>query len=340
MSILQKSSTPKSSDNKKIAAFFAVLVLLFVTFSVLSVLLGSSSVNILSLFKGGNEKAYRIIMHIRLPRTVAAVLSGCALAVSGVLIQAVLNNPMASPSIIGVNSGAGLAAVLLITAFPTLVSYIPIAAFLGALGACLIIYLFSLKSGADKITITLIGIAVGSILSAGINLAKTLFPDSVFDADLFLIGGLSGITVNKLISPAILIFCALIISQVLSRAVDIITLGDETALTLGVNVKVLKFFLLVIASVLAGSAVSFVGVIGFVGLLVPHIARRFIGTRHKLLIPASALMGSCLVLICDLFGRCIAAPYEVSVGIILSFLGGPFFIALIFSKRKNRYDKA
>ena len=338
MSILQKSSTPKYLNNKKTVTVFTVLATLFVLFSVLSILFGSTTVDLLSMLKGDNDKAYRIIMHIRLPRTVGAILSGCALAVSGVLIQAVLNNPIASPNIIGVNSGAGLAAVLLITAFPTLISYIPVAAFLGALTSCFIIYLFSLKSGADKITIALVGIAVSSILSAGINLVKILFPDSVFDADLFLIGGLSGVTLKKLILPAILIFFAVLISVILSRATDIITLGDETAQTLGINTKVFKFALLVIASVLAGSAVSFAGVIGFVGLLVPHIARKFVGTKHRLLIPAVSLMGSCLVLICDLFGRLIAAPYEVSVGIILAFLGGPFFIALIFSKRKNRYD--
>ena len=338
MSILQKSSTPKYLSNKKTVTVFTVLATLFVLFSVLSILFGSTTVDLLSMLKGDNDKAYRIIMHIRLPRTVGAILSGCALAVSGVLIQAVLNNPIASPNIIGVNSGAGLAAVLLITAFPTLISYIPVAAFLGALTSCFIIYLFSLKSGADKITIALVGIAVSSILSAGINLVKILFPDSVFDADLFLIGGLSGVTLKKLILPAILIYFAVLISVILSRATDIITLGDETAQTLGINTKVFKFALLVIASVLAGSAVSFAGVIGFVGLLVPHIARKFVGTKHRLLIPAVSLMGSCLVLICDLFGRLIAAPYEVSVGIILAFLGGPFFIALIFSKRKNRYD--
>ena len=338
MSILQKSSTPKYLNNKKTVTVFTVLATLFVLFSVLSILFGSTTVDLLSMLKGDNDKAYRIIMHIRLPRTVGAILSGCALAVSGVLIQAVLNNPIASPNIIGVNSGAGLSAVLLITAFPALISYIPLAAFLGALMSCLIIYLFSLKSGADKITIALVGIAVSSILSAGINLVKILFPDSVFDADLFLIGGLSGVTLKKLILPAILIFFAVLISVILSRATDIITLGDETAQTLGINTKVFKFALLVIASVLAGSAVSFAGVIGFVGLLVPHIARKFVGTKHRLLIPAVSLMGSCLVLICDLFGRLIAAPYEVSVGIILAFLGGPFFIALIFSKRKNRYD--
>lgn len=338
MSILQKSSTPKYLSNKKTVTVFTVLAALFVLLSMLSILFGSTTVDLLSMLKGDNDKAYRIIMHIRLPRTVGAILSGCALAVSGVLIQAVLNNPIASPNIIGVNSGAGLAAVLLITAFPTLIPYIPVAAFLGALTSCFIIYLFSLKSGADKITIALVGIAVSSILSAGINLVKILFPDSVFDADLFLIGGLSGVTLKKLILPAILIFFAVLISVILSRATDIITLGDETAQTLGINTKVFKFALLVIASVLAGSAVSFAGVIGFVGLLVPHIARKFVGTKHRLLIPAVSLMGSCLVLICDLFGRLIAAPYEVSVGIILAFLGGPFFIALIFSKRKNRYD--
>ena len=122
MSILQKSSTPKFLSNKRTVTVFTVLGVLFVLLSLLSVLFGSTTVDLLSMLKGDNDKAYRIIMHIRLPRTIGAILSGCALAVSGVLIQAVLNNPIASPNIIGVNSGAGLAAVLLITAFPTLIS--------------------------------------------------------------------------------------------------------------------------------------------------------------------------------------------------------------------------
>ena len=126
----------------------------------------------------------------------------------------------------------------------------------------------------------------------------------------------------------------------MAKDIDIITLGDETSYTLGMRVKSVKLMLLVLAAILAGSAVSFAGLLGFVGLLVPHIARRFVGTSHRRLIPISAAMGSILVLLCDLFGRTAAAPYEISVGIILSFIGGPFFIALIFLQRRKSYDRA
>lgn len=346
MNISQKSYTVKFSNkgNLKFPLYLILLILLILSFAA-ALGLGSSTVNFISFIKallnGDTQNTdYRIIMFIRLPRALGALLSGAALAVSGVIIQAVLNNPMAAPNIIGVNSGAGLSAVLLITAFPTLIPLLPIAAFLGAISACLLIYAISYKTGAGKVTITLVGIAISSILNAAINLVKTLFPDSVFDADLFLIGGLSAVTVKKLYLPLILISIAIILSIFLAKDIDIITLGDETSYTLGMRVKSVKLMLLVLAAILAGSAVSFAGLLGFVGLLVPHIARRFVGTSHRRLIPISAAMGSILVLLCDLFGRTAAAPYEISVGIILSFIGGPFFIALIFLQRRKSYDRA
>ena len=339
MNISQKSYTVKFSNkgNLKFPLYLILLILLILSFAA-ALGLGSSTVNFISFIKallnGDTQNTdYRIIMFIRLPRALGALLSGAALAVSGVIIQA-------APNIIGVNSGAGLAAVLLITAFPTLIPLLPIAAFLGAISACLLIYAISYKTGAGKVTITLVGIAISSILNAAINLVKTLFPDSVFDADLFLIGGLSAVTVKKLYLPLILISIAIILSIFLAKDIDIITLGDETSYTLGMRVKSVKLMLLVLAAILAGSAVSFAGLLGFVGLLVPHIARQFVGTSHRRLIPISAAMGSILVLLCDLFGRTAAAPYEISVGIILSFIGGPFFIALIFLQRRKSYDRA
>ncbi len=329
------------ADQKKNIFLFSVLGILLLAGIVLSLGLGSTGASLIdglkALQKGDTSSPdFRILWYIRLPRVLASVLAGCALAVSGVLIQAVLHNPMAAPNIIGVNSGAGLAAAITIALFPSAVRILPLTAFFGALGACLLIYAISCKSGAGKLTITLIGIAVGSVLNAAINTVKVLFPDSVYDADVFMIGGFSGISYDKLFPAWLIITVGVLAACVLARDTDVLALGETTAASLGVNIPVLRFVLLVIASCLAGAAVSFAGLLGFVGLLVPHIMRRFLGSQHRLLIPGSALLGSLLVLVCDLFSRTAFAPYELPVGIVLSMAGGSFFILLILSGKRGQ----
>ena len=301
---------------------------------------GSTRVSVaeaLNAWWSGNVQnaAYRILFFVRLPRVAAAVLAGSALAVSGVLIQAVLNNPMAAPNIIGVNAGAGLAAVILIAVFPAAIGWMPAAAFAGAMGACLCIYAIASVTGAARMTITLVGIAVSSILSAGISAVKTLFPDSVYDANAFQVGGLAGVSAEKLNPAWALILVGILIAWGMARDVDVLSLGSDTAQSLGMPVKWVRFWLLVLASLLAGAAVSFAGLLGFIGLVVPHIGRRIVGSRHRVLIPFCALGGAILVLLCDLIARVLFAPYELPVGILLSFVGGPFFILLIFRKRKG-----
>ncbi len=338
MNTLQGLSSPRSSVKNRIWLFLALTLLLGVLF-VLSLLFGATQMSlseaIKAWLKGDISNAdYRILFYIRLPRAIAALFSGCALAVSGVLIQAVLQNPMAAPNIIGVNSGAGLAAALTIAVFPNALPFLPLSAFLGALAASLLIYAISAKTSASKLTITLVGIAVGGVLNAAINTVKVAFPDSVYDADLFMIGGFSGVTYEKILPACILIAIALLLAFLMARDTDILTLGGNTAKSLGMNVTLMRFLLLILASALAGAAVSFSGLIGFVGLLVPHIMRKFVGSKHALLLPSSALCGGVLVLLCDLISRVIFAPYELPVGIILSLVGGVFFICLvIFGKR-------
>ena len=330
MNILQKSSTRKHFD--KNALIIAIMTVMLITAVIIAISFGSVNINFFTNNISPSDK--KILLFIRLPRVFSAVLAGSALAVSGTIIQAVLNNHMASPNIIGVNSGAGLFAITLIAIFPQSYALMPIVSFVGAMLTCLIIYLIALKTGADKVTITLVGIAIGSILSAGISTVKTLFPDSLYDSNIFLIGSLSGITYSRL-SPAVyIIIGALIISVLLVRYIDVICLGENIATSLGVNVKLIRFILLITACALAGSAVSFAGLIGFVGLVVPHIARKLVGSNHRLLLPTSALGGAILVTICDTLSRVIFAPYEIPVGILLSFIGGPFFIFLIFLQRR------
>ncbi len=329
------------SKRKKRILVFLVLSALFAILFVLSCLFGSTDssfmAGISALLKGDIASAeYRIVFYIRLPRVIAAILAGSALAVSGVLIQAVLNNPMAAPNIIGVNSGAGLAAAITIAIFPTAITALPVTAFIGALLTCLLIYAISCKNGANRLTITLIGIAVGSVLNAAINAIKVLYPDSVYDADVFMIGGFSGIIYEKLNPACYFIIVGILLAVLLSKDIDVLCLGEVTATSLGVNIPILRFTLLVIASALAGAAVSFAGLLGFVGLLVPHIMRRFVGNQHSFLIPSSALLGADLVLACDLFARTAFAPYEIPVGIVLSLVGGTFFIFLVLSAKRGK----
>ncbi len=347
MSTLQRSYSRRSSADappKRVALLFATLSALLVIGFFAALALGSTDANMLkaisAMLRGDmSDPDYRIMLFVRLPRVVAAVLAGSALAASGVMIQAVLNNAMAAPNIIGVNSGAGFCAILLMAVFPSFVSAIPIAAFLGALGASLCIWAIAARTGASRITVTLVGVAVSSILSAGISTLKTLFPDSVYDATVFMIGGLSGVSWQKLSFAAYMIIFGLICALIFSRGLDILSLGGETARALGMKVSRTRFLYLMLASLLAGAAVSFSGLLGFIGLLVPHIMRRFFGNGHRLLLPSSMLGGAALLLLCDLVARTLFAPYELPVGILLSLIGGPFFITLVlFMRKRELYD--
>lgn len=277
----------------------------------------------------------RIFYYVRLPRTIAALLSGMALSVSGVIIQGVLHNPLAGPNLIGVNAGAGFAGLIVLSLFPTSHSLLPPAAFLGALFACLFIYTIASRTGAGKVTIVLAGVAINSILTAGMDALRTLYPEIAANASSFFIGGFSGTTLASL-SPAVYyIGLGLSAAFLLSGSLDLLGLGDTTAHSLGMNVKLMRFLLLSCASILAGSAVSFSGLLGFVGLIVPHIVRKFTGNVHRVLLPASALAGGSFVIFCDLLSRLLFAPYEIPVGIVMSVLGGPFFLWLIMKQRKE-----
>jgi len=264
------------------------------------------------------------------------MVSGAALAVSGVLLQNVLNNALAAPNIIGVNAGAGFAVLFLLAVFPTAIAFLPFAAFLGALFASLLIYAVAAKSGASRTTITLAGVALSSVFTAGSNAIKTFFPDTIYNSSSFFIGGFSGIAYKNLTPAWIAILLGLLLAVLFSGEMDVLSLGDETAQSLGMRVQGTRFLLLMTASLLAGGAVSFSGLLGFVGLIVPHILRHFIGARHRILVPLSALFGASFVLLCDTLSRTLFSPYEIPVGIVLSLLGGPFFLFLIVRKKGGK----
>ncbi|MGI6256429.1 MAG: FecCD family ABC transporter permease [Acutalibacter sp.] len=340
MSISPKSSIPTSSSPKT-ALRLGLLLALLVLSALAGVAAGSTSIQLfpaLSEVLSGTAQSAdaRILLHVRLPRVCASLLSGSALAVSGMLIQAVLSNPLASPNVIGVNAGAGFFTFLALALFPGHAGTAPLGAFFGALLATLIVYAVAAGAGAGKLTIILAGVAVSSIFTAGINTIKTFFPETLYNGSTFLIGGFAGVSFSD-ISPAwIMILPALVLAFLLARPIDVLCLGEETAHSLGLPVGPTRFALILLACILAGSAVSFSGLVSFVGLLVPHIVRRLFGQgRHRVLIPAAILLGASFVTLCDLLSRVLFAPYEIPVGILLSFLGGPFFLFLIVKQRRH-----
>ena len=317
-----------------------LLLLILMILILLSLSLGSSNIKISeiipSVFHGQeSEVASQIIAYVRIPRTVSAILAGCGLALSGLILQSVLNNALASPTIIGVNSGAGLFTAIATVFIPANINIMPIAAFTGAFLATLIVYFVARKTGASRSTIVLAGTAVSSLLGAMTDTVLILFPDTLIDRTSFLIGGLSGVTMDRLKIPGLIIFFSLIIGIIFSYDLNVLSLGDQTGRSLGLNINMCRFLFIILSSLLSGSVISFAGLLGFVGLIVPHICRIIVGQDNRILIPVSALMGSSFALFCDILARTLFAPYEIPVGIIMSFLGSPFFMYLLFKNRRR-----
>ena len=278
----------------------------------------------------------QIIRLARLPRTCGCLLAGAALAVSGAVIQSVLNNPLAAPNIIGVNSGAGLAVVLWTALVPRGTALAPLAAFMGALAGVLLVLIIAERTGASRITLVLAGVAVSSIFGAGIDTVVTLVPDALVGYTDFRIGGLENLSMDRLAPAFWVALPALLLLLSLSGELDVLALGKETAQSLGLAVRPLRLLLLALAAALAGAAVSFAGLLGFVGLIVPHIMRRTVGEDSLPLLLSCALGGAALLTLCDLLARLLFAPYQLPVGIILSLAGGPFFIWLLLRQRGGR----
>ena len=269
------------------------------------------------------------MLYVRLPRTVACLVCGAALAVSGTVIQAVLNNRLASPSIIGVNSGAGLAVTVCIASGLYGGWALSAFAFLGAFLAVLLVSGGARRWGASRGTVILLGVALNSLLGAFSDTIVTLIPTVGVMSNDFKIGDFSAVTL-PLISPALIIVSiTLTVLLTLTNQLDILTLGDDTAKGLGLNTRLLRTLFLLLAALLAGCAVSIAGLLSFVGLIVPHTVRRMVGSAHRHLLPLCALFGSGFVCLCDTIARTAFAPYEIPVGIIMAFLGAPFFVFIL-----------
>lgn len=274
-----------------------------------------------------------IIWNIRLPRTLVAMFVGANLAVSGALLQGIMRNPLADPHIIGVSSGAGLFGIFLLVVMPQYDYLLTPAAFIGATLAAFIIYLLSWKDGVNPLRIVLAGVAVSAFLGSGISAMLTFYSDRVQGALLFMVGGLAAKSWPDLstILPYSLIGLAL--SMLFSKQMNIMMLGDATARSLGIRVELSRLWITAIATLLAASAVSIAGLLGFVGLIIPHVARLLVGGDYRFLIPSTALLGAAVLTICDTLARIMFSPMELPVGIIMGVLGAPFFLYLLRRKK-------
>ena len=316
------------------AAAFVVIA------AVLSICLGAVSLTLSQLWHAllsgpDNTAPARILWYSRLPRTAASLLAGAGLAVSGTVIQKVLANNLASPGIIGVNAGAGLAVAACCAAGTYAAWAVAGASFLGAMAATFLVVIVARKSSASRTTVVLGGVAVTACLNAVTETIITMVPDAALANVDFRVGGFSAVNHARLLPAAILILAGIAVICTLTNELDVLSLGDDTAHALGLRVARMRNGMLTLAALLAGASVSFAGILGFVGLIVPHMARRIIGNDSGRLIPFCALLGGGFVTICDLASRLIFAPYELPTGILMSFLGGPFFIWLLL-KRKDK----
>ncbi|WP_163538581.1 iron ABC transporter permease [Gracilibacillus sp. YIM 98692] len=271
-----------------------------------------------------------IIQQYRLPRIIIALLAGSSLAISGAILQGIIRNPLASPDVIGITKGAGLAAAIVIILFPhAFILARPIAAFVGASIVAILLYLFAYKTGLRPTTLALVGIALGAICHAGIQFLLVKFPVDVNAALIWLTGSLWGKGWEDvwLLLPLVLILIPLTVA--LALKLDILNLGDDVAEGLGEPVGITRMVLLFLAVALAGSSVAIVGSLGFIGLIAPHMARQLVGNKHRLLLPTSALVGMLIVLVADGLGRGVMPPVEIPAGIFTAVIGAPYFLFLL-----------
>lgn len=282
--------------------------------------------------------AYKIVRFVRLPRVAAAVLCGAALAASGAIVQSVLRNPLGSPTVLGMNAGACLSVLLCASFVPFGANVLPLAAFAGAFVTLLLVCALGNKAGGSRSSVLLAGIAANTFCTAAADALTVLFPDTIYGRAAFKIGSLAGVQFAALAPAALVIALAAGAAFFLRNELDILALGDETARSLGLSVGAVRYAALVLAALLCGAGISFAGLVGFVGLVVPHCARVLVGNEMRHLLPASLLLGAVLVLLCDLAGRVAFAPFELPVGILLALVGGPFFVALLLKKKDARHD--
>ncbi|WP_270573071.1 FecCD family ABC transporter permease [Bacillus glycinifermentans] len=330
--------------NKNGRAVMIMLVMAALILGVFLVSLNTGEIRIApfdalkTLFGGGTPQDELVLFEFRLPRMILAALIGAGIAAAGAVWQGVSQNDLADPGILGINAGAGFAVVIFIYffqgaggSFDANVAFsLPIFAFAGACIAVVLIYLFAWKKGLNPIRLVLVGIGINTAFGAAILMLQLkMNPNDFMQATVWLSGNIW--SANWSFVSAILPWIVLLIPFIFYKAryLNVLNLGDQIAAGLGTSVEKERLALLLAAAALSGACVAAGGNITFLGLVAPHIARRLVGPKHQLLIPASALTGALLLLLADLIGKTLLAPSEIPVGLVISVLGAPYFIYLL-----------
>ncbi|EOR25245.1 iron ABC transporter permease [Cytobacillus oceanisediminis] len=289
----------------------------------------------------GSDFDTLIVQSFRMPRILLSILVGMSLAVAGAILQSVVRNPLASPDIIGITGGASVAVVLFLALFSDMnhsltisISWMPLAAFIGATLVAFLLYLLAWKKGVSPVRLVLVGIGLWALTKSLTTLFMILGPIyQVSQANIWITGSVYAANWGNIQIAAPIILILLMISFIMIRTVNIQDLGEEIAIGLGSKVQQQRFVLLLICTALIGTAVAFAGGIGFVGLMAPHIARKLVGSSFGALLPLSAFIGAILVLIADTIGRTLFLPIEVPAGIFTATIGAPYFIFLLYKQR-------
>ena len=325
------------STRKKILSFVLTAVGLFILF-IFAVNTGSLKVTPSELFCGlfiEYNPDVATIYDLRFPRIFIAMLGGAATAVSGVLLQAVMKNPLADPGIIGVSSGASLVAVIVTAFFPSLFFLTPMLAFIGGLIAFMLVYSLSWNGGLSPLRIILVGVAVNALCTGLMSAFNSATGSSYTGVASIVNANITQKTWDDFQTLAVYVVIGLIASFFVTNQCNLLALEDKTARSLGMNVTRSRIVISVTAVLLASISTAVVGAISFLGLIVPHIARLLVGSNHKVLVPYSILLGAFTLLLADTIGRTVASPYEISAAVVMSVIGGPFFIFLLRRSKQN-----
>ncbi|MFC0215817.1 FecCD family ABC transporter permease [Paenibacillus chartarius] len=323
----------------------AALLLLLIALSVISIGVGTlqippwRTVQMLAAGPASGEMEANIIWNFRMPRLLLALMAGMALALSGTVLQAVVRNPLASPDVIGITSGAAMMAVLYLAIFnvTTSIQWLPLFAFAGALGVAAFIYLAAWKHGVSPMRMILIGLGVTALLEAFKTLFLVFSPIFVTSqAKIWITGTVYGANWTGVQFFAPWLLGLIPVLAVLARRLNIQVLGNELPVLLGGRIQLQRFALIGTAAALAGAAVAFVGGVGFIGLMAPHLSRRLVGGAHGLLLICSALVGGILLVAADLAGRTLFAPRDIPAGVFTAAIGAPFFLYTLIKVKKRR----
>nr|WP_204466449.1 iron ABC transporter permease [Shouchella xiaoxiensis] len=315
----------------------AIIVLFFISLQTGSIPIGTVDV-LRTIVGNGTDQHQLVLFEFRLPRMVIALLIGAALAVSGAILQSVSQNELADPGILGINTGAGLAVVIFIYFFQgSLVGLgslsifiMPFFALIGAVFAAFLIYVFAWKKGITPVRLILVGIGINAAFSALLIVIQLrMEPNDFMQATIWLTGSIWGTTWSYVwaILPWVLILIPIAFYK--ARTLNVMQIGTQSAVSLGVPIEKERRTLLLVAVSLAAAGVAVGGGIAFLGLVAPHIARRLVGPKHQVMIPTAALIGALLLLVADMIGRNLLAPSEIPVGIIIAILGAPYFLYLL-----------